>query len=597
MSRTTSNFNIMKVKLLLIALVFISAGLFAQDYEYSKRLMQRYETARQQALQKSTNNADYLWLTPLLIEARQNREKLSQEARQFFDDFEERPEFEGTEQILRWGNFAFHYTTDGPDDERVDSTDTNGNNIPDYVDLMASAFVDDIYDMYHTTSGYTIPPADDTAGGDALYDVYISANAAGPYIYGYVASETEVGDNLNSPHIIERDAYTSFMVMRSNYEGFPTTEDIAVKVTAAHEYMHAVQFGVSTSMDAWFYEATAAWAEDYVYPGLDDNFQYLNYVFKHPDVSLSLNDGEDPQFDGHWYSSWIFIRYLTDHFGSDIIRRVYDKCILYDPLPAIDYELIEVYNTTFSEQFKNYILANIIMQSDASFAPYTYVRADDYEAYINTIENKSLIEYVFDYNGTNIAFSSKIGGNDRLMRLSTDYFQVNTDDDFKIILTTDQYEYELEFMLIKLNMTTSAIEVQAADYTSNQAVINVTDFANWERFIPVVMRHDFEVMDIDPIDYELFITEADYLSVAENDNNIAINIYPNPANDYLTIEIDKESNKSTIEVYSVSGQLVKTWGPQAINRYDVSDLPKGTYTIKVLGNTNLSVFNKVIITR
>jgi len=587
----------MKVKLLFIVLAFYSTGLFAQDFAYSERLMQRFDAAQQQAAQKKVSNADYFWLTPLLIEARQNRVRLSPEVREFFKDFDERPVFEGTEQILRLGNFAFHYTTDGPAGERVDSTDTNGNNIPDYVDFMANAFVDDIYDMYHTISGYTIPPADGTAGGDALYDVYIKANAAPDFVYGFVAGETEIGDNLNSTHIIERDAYTSFMVMLSNYDDFPSAEDIAIKFTAAHEYMHAVQFGVSSSMDDWFYEATAAWTEDYVYPGLDDTFQYLDYFFINPDVSLSLNDDEDPDFDGHWYGSWLFYRYITEHFGNDIIRRVYDKCVLYDVIPALDYELIEFHNTTFREEFKNYILANIIMQSDVAYAPYTYDRADDYEAYISTIEDKELIEYVFDYTGNDIYFNSKISGNDRLMRLSADYFQVNTNDDFKIVLETQQYEYELEFMLVKLNMTTSTIEVQDADYTTNQGVINVTDFANWEQFIPVVIRHDFQVADIDPIDYELFITKADYLSVAEKDNTKAVKVYPNPVNDYFTIEMDSDSNTSTIEVYSFSGQLVKMFSPQANNRYNIADLPKGIYTIKVVGNTTYGSFNKVIITR
>jgi len=578
-------------------LVFTGTGLIAQDFAYSEHLMQKFNSAQQRAAQKNSSSTDYLWLTPLLNEARQNKEKLTQKARDFFKDYEERPVFEGTEQILRLGNFAFHYTIDGPVGERVDSTDTDGNSIPDYVDFMTSAFVDDIYDMYHTISGYTIPPADGTAGGDALYDVYISANAAPDFVYGFVAGETEIGDNLNSTHIIERDAYTSFMVMRSNYDGFPSQEDIAIKVTAAHEYMHAVQFGVSTSMGDWFYEATAAWAEDYVYPGLDDNFQYLDYFFTNPDVSLNLNNDEDPDFDGHWYGSWIFFRYITEHFGNDIIRRVYDKCVLYDAIPALDYELIEFHNTTFREEFKNYIVANIVMQSDAAYAPYTYDRADDYATYINALEDKELIEYVFDYDGTNIAFNSKIGGNDRLMRLSADYFKVNTNDDFKIVLKTQQYEYGLEFMLVKLNMATSTFEVQHAAYNAFEQVINVTDFANWEQFIPVVIRHDVQVGDIDPIDYEIFITEAAYLSVAEKDIAKAIKVYPNPANDYLTIEMSNMDNNSIIEIYAASGQLVKTFAHQANKLISIADLPKGIYTIKAIENTNHVSFNKVILTR
>jgi hypothetical protein len=237
------------------------------------------------------------------------------------------------------------------------------------------------------------------------------------------------------------------------------------------------------------------------------------------------------------------------------------------------------------------------MQSDAAYAPYTYDRADDYATYINALEDKELIEYVFDYDGTNIAFNSKIGGNDRLMRLSADYFKVNTNDDFKIVLKTQQYEYGLEFMLVKLNMATSTFEVQHAAYSAFEHIINVTDFANWEQFIPVVIRHDVQVGDIDPIDYEIFITETAYLSVAEKDIAKAIKVYPNPANDYLTIEMSNMDNNSIIEIYAASGQLVKTFAHQANKLISIADLPKGIYTIKAIENTNHVSFNKVILTR
>jgi len=584
----------MKLKLLFAAMTFLSAGLFAQDYEFSERLIQRFETAQRQVLQKSATKADYLSLTPILFEARKNKEKLTQQARELFRDLGERPTFTGTEQILRLGNFAFHYTIDGAENENVDPTDSNSNNIPDYIDFMASAFVDDIYTIYHSTHGYTLPPADGNAGGDALYDVYITGKD-GLGFYGYVATEVEIGDNLNSPDIIELDASTSFMVMRNNYEGFPSAEDIAIKATAAHEYTHSIQYGYTTTISPWLLEGSAAWSEDIAYPGLDDNFQYLNSIFNTPDISLTLYSGDDPGYGIPEYSSWIFLRYLTDHFGNQLIKNIYERSILSLSMEAIDLELAENHNTSFDEQFKHFVITNAVIQHDLAFEPYTYLRAQDYVNYLsNGIGLK--LEYIFDYNSTDIPFNSKTDGNNMLMRLSSDYFQLLTSSDFKITLTKAELENDLKFMLIKINKTTSMVEVQDANYTENKAIINVTDYQNWELFFPVVLRYDADVENTEPADYELLVSKADYLSVVENNNTTTLMVYPNPANNYLTIEMDSDNNKASIEVYSISGQLVKTWIARTDKRYDVSDLPKGVYTLKVSGNGNYSAYNKIIIT-
>ena len=48
-----------------------------------------------------------------------------------------------------------------------------------------------------------------------------------------------------------------------------------MRVTAAHEYFHAVQFAYDALEDGWFMEATATWAEDELFDSIDDNRQFL----------------------------------------------------------------------------------------------------------------------------------------------------------------------------------------------------------------------------------------------------------------------------------------------------------------------------------
>ena len=50
-----------------------------------------------------------------------------------------------------------------------------------------------------------------------------------------------------------------------------------MRVTAAHEYFHAVQFAYDFGEDLWFMEATATWAEDELFDRVNDNLNYLPY--------------------------------------------------------------------------------------------------------------------------------------------------------------------------------------------------------------------------------------------------------------------------------------------------------------------------------
>ena len=70
------------------------------------------------------------------------------------------------------------------------------------------------------------------------------------------------------------------------------------------------------------------------------------------------------------------------------------------------------------------------------------------------------------------------------------------------------------------------------------------------------------------------VLAANEVKVSEKGSNI----YPNPTTGPLTI---KSSDNTKFEVYSQSGQLVKTLETRkGINETDISELPKGVYLIK-----------------
>ncbi len=94
---------------------------------------------------------------------------------------------------------------------------------------------------------------------------------------------------------------------------FPTDTPLEnLRVTAAHEYFHAVQFAYDAFEDAWFMEATATWAEDELYTDINDNLQYLRTDRSAGRASRWTSSSRRQ----HHYGAWIFFRYLTEQFPA-----------------------------------------------------------------------------------------------------------------------------------------------------------------------------------------------------------------------------------------------------------------------------------------
>lgn len=83
----------------------------------------------------------------------------------------------------------------------------------------------------------------------------------------------------------------------------------------------------------------------------------------------------------------------------------------------------------------------------------------------------------------------------------------------------------------------------------------------------------------------------DYAGIEEH-NAIATNVYPNPANDFITVE-----NEGAVEISDMQGRIVKTANTSSQSeQISVSDLPSGNYLIKVT-NDSKSTVSKFIISR
>jgi hypothetical protein len=222
-------------------------------------------------------------------------------------------------------HFCIHYVTTTADAPPL--TDANANSIPDYVDSMLSVFEDEVFtcengiaalgcDGAPTGLGWPQAPSDGSAGGNSKFDVYIEDFGNPPGIFGYAAPESQVSPGSFNSYMVMDDDYT-----QAEY-GYADPL-LPLRVTAAHEYNHVLQFGIDAFEDSWMFESTATWAEDKVYPAIDD---YLNYM---PDwvglLSQPITDfasdknNTSVREDLKVYGSAVWNHFLSERYGDDTI--------------------------------------------------------------------------------------------------------------------------------------------------------------------------------------------------------------------------------------------------------------------------------------
>lgn len=80
------------------------------------------------------------------------------------------------------------------------------------------------------------------------------------------------------------------------------------------------------------------------------------------------------------------------------------------------------------------------------------------------------------------------------------------------------------------------------------------------------------------------------LNVTENNIDNHFKIYPNPASNTFTIEMEKEVK--SVEIYSLQGQKVMSSNSKNIN---VSDLSKGIYMVRIEDENNAVATQKLIV--
>ncbi len=206
---------------------------------------------------------------------------------------------------------------------------------------------------------YGLPPP--KLQDDNLYRVYIC---------DLVGSGGPLGRTWTSD-IYADDSALTYIEIDNDYNGITFNHGITlneyVSVVQAHEFFHAIQFGISYDIpSSWLMEMSSVWMEDYVYPDVNDYVsEYLPYFFQSLDTSL----GSESIL---MYGASIFMHHITENVADDnFVKTLWttfkQKCIV-DPslawcvyqvneIPYID-ELLQGYSTDIHDTFRDFNTSN-----------------------------------------------------------------------------------------------------------------------------------------------------------------------------------------------------------------------------------------------
>ncbi|HUL43664.1 MAG TPA: MXAN_6640 family putative metalloprotease [Bacteroidota bacterium] len=264
------------------------------------------------------------------------------------------------------GKFRIYYDTstsagDVPALIYIDSTNT-AQRIPG----TAEAYVDSVGRYFNyawayeiDTLGYLAPPLDT----DGYFHIYVTE----------LGNSGEYGStNWDSPAINsgQPPRYRTFIYVDNDFADpyiyMPSRGIPGLKVTAAHEFHHAIQIGSYGvwANDFYFYEITSTWMEGVLFNEVKDYVQYLwqydpvsqRYVaagqFATPDVSFNGYTGLIE------YSRCIWGKFVQKKYSRDVMRRTWEYMESTASLPSIDAALNE-YGSSLHQAFLEWGLWNL----------------------------------------------------------------------------------------------------------------------------------------------------------------------------------------------------------------------------------------------
>ncbi len=472
----------------------------------------------------------------------------------------QRPNYLPKTYLSKQGNFKIHYTTDG--NNAVSSETSNPDNVPDWV-YYTAIYAESAYSTLIDSLGFDAPPVDGIDGNE--YDIYIHNYGGAPYANTYPEQEVAETDRPYD--------YISYLVIDNDYveSSYETNGYDALSVTVAHEYFHAIQMGYSfntsdylpgmTTGDAFFFEWSSVWFEDYSYPEVNDYVAYATEFSYYPDSEMWSR--------GYWYSHGIFMKYILENYSFEILLDTWEKIRNGDrAFYALKETINEQTNTTLARLYND-------------FSRKMYFTGVRYDSRYSVSKDAQYFPALQINWGERYEYSQHLN----ILKSLTPY----TSLPLEISFADAQYFGFLKNSHFSDNFLGSYIYIDDKDYKTG-----TNNFAD-----------DFYVSKSSPGDTLLvFITNSDerenrefsiILDYVEPENILSINqLYPNPidGNGILNLSIStrETSEQLSVVLYNLLGQKIykKSIPVSQTKRYQIdltkeihSSLASGIYILEI----------------
>ena len=430
------------------------------------------------------------------------------------------------EERFETENFNFHYTTEQSNSDAISGSDLNNNSVPDYVETMSEVF-ESVWFFFDDTLGYTPPPL----GGSDKYDIFIENL---PSNYFAITYTTTLFNESNT-------SCASYIKMRNNYNASvfqALTELENLKITAAHEFFHAIQFSYNCFERFWLMEATAVWSEDQLYNNINDHYRYMPAWFQNS--SRNIDDESN-----HMYGSFIFFQYIDEHLGGpEMIKTIWEESrsransVNDISFVSIDASLATV-GSSFNSALNSMRIANRIMSSHPNAQPYTYQEAEDYPV----TAPSEITSFVFN-NGSTITYDQN-----SLKLYSSHYLGLSLGSPSKILIENNDGPITDLFgaVIFKHGNEDKWSIRQGYD-------INIDPSINIEWATLIISAQE---QDADGWDYTITIDDG------YSEDLVVSGIYPNPfiyKNSKVRIKIlSTLSQKVKVNIYNILGEKINDW--------------------------------------
>ncbi len=474
------------------------------------------------------------------------------------------------------GKLRINYDTTGTHSVYQPTVDINPQNgVPDYVDRTGEIF-DRVWKFEIDTLGYDAPAPDGSAGGGSnRYDIYLHKNSGA---YGVTFTETFISGYLG------RGGWTSYIHVDPAYDGFGYPDrTLPMKVTAAHEFHHAVQFVYNANAGVWLMEITATWMEDIAYDAINDYYFYLNDgtgMFQQPHLSLETENG------AHEYSACLFNHYISENYGVNAVRKIWEETIGAVPAAIAVDSAMASYGTTLADVYAGYCVWNYFTGNRANSSHAHYSEASIYP---QTKILRRIIAVPFDST------------NEALPQLQ--HFGAYN---LKIISSHQVGTFELHFDDISGSMYKGKIITDSArNYKSFNVDLSLgASIPNWQHIDSII----FIPANVDEAGGGFFFGYSGAFTPSGVTENGGVprefllkQNFPNPFNPatILHYALAMESNVQ-LTVFNIAGQEIATLlsekkpaGEYAI-RWEPQGLPSGIYFYK-LQTENFTDVKKMVL--